>query len=226
MNSGLFHATSARLVDEQVAEEVASSQKNGIMKNKQTSLFHQQNRANQRLMNTARKTRKETIMQDSLASIQSRVNNEKVTRQQSLLRQREYEESLKALTENGGANSRMNLALFEETSQLRKKIDNEKDCRRRSVISRNSLTNKLSEISASASGKPSVGVAKRLLKVIPEEIEASSSGRVSAAFVEVEFAQRRAQVSRTEEVKSYSDGMFRLILIHNPLTEALRRGKI
>lgn len=113
-----FIGTSARLVDEQVAEEVASSQQTGIMKNKQTSLFHQQNRANQRLMTTARKTRKESIMQDSLTRIQTRVDSEKVTRQQSLIRQREYEESLKSLTDNGAEHSRMSMALFEETSQL------------------------------------------------------------------------------------------------------------
>lgn len=34
--------------------------------------------------------RKETVMQDSLTGIQTRIDSEKVTRQQSLLRQRKY----------------------------------------------------------------------------------------------------------------------------------------
>jgi hypothetical protein len=208
-----------------VAEEAASSQKTGIMKNKQTSLFHQQNRANQRLMTTARKTRKETVMQDSLTSIQTRIDSEKITRQQSLLRQREYEESLKSLTDNGAANSRMSIARFEETSQLRKKIDNEKDLRRRSAITRNSLADELSEISASASGKPTAGVAKKLVVVIPEEVEASSSGRVSVAFAQVEFAQRRAQVGSSEEVESYSDGTFSFGTYSPPIDRIISQRK-
>lgn len=220
-----FIGTSARLVDEQVAEEVASSQQTGIMKNKQTSLFHQQNRANQRLMTTARKTRKESIMQDSLTRIQTRVDSEKVTRQQSLIRQREYEESLKSLTDNGAEHSRMSMALFEETSQLRMKINNEKDLRRRSAITRNLLADELSEVSASASGKPTAGVAKRLEVVIPEEVEASSSGRVSVAFAQVEFSRRGAQVGSREEAEGYSDGTFSLVLTHHLLTELFCSGK-
>ena len=42
--------------------------KTGIMKNELTSLFHQQNHANQQLMPIACKMPKETIMQDSLTS--------------------------------------------------------------------------------------------------------------------------------------------------------------
>jgi hypothetical protein len=129
-----FVGISTHLVDEQVAEEVASSQQTGIMKNKQMSLFHQQNCANQRLMATARKTHKESIMQDSLTSIQICIDSEKVTCQQSLLHQHKYEESLKSLTDNGGENSHMSMALFEKTSQLQKKINNEKDLRQRSEI--------------------------------------------------------------------------------------------
>jgi hypothetical protein len=73
-------------------------------------------------MTTARETCKETVMSDSLTSIKSRFDGEKVTSQQSLLRQPVYKEALKAMTEGGPANSRMSIALFEETSQLRKKI--------------------------------------------------------------------------------------------------------
>ena len=79
-----FIVSSARRVDEQVAKEVEASLRTGIMKNKQTNLFHQQNRANQRLLSTARKTRKETVFQESLSSLQSRVDNEKAARQESL----------------------------------------------------------------------------------------------------------------------------------------------
>lgn len=177
-----FFVSSARLVDERVSEEVESSLNTGIMKNNQTTLFHRQNRANQRLVSTAHKTRKETVLQDSLSGIQSRIDIEKAARQQSLLHQREYEAALRALTENGAAGtSRMSIALFEETSQLRKKIANEKDLRRRITITQSSLMDELSEISASASGKPGT-TGKKLRKVNPGDIEASSSGRVSAAF--------------------------------------------
>jgi hypothetical protein len=201
--------SSARLVDEQVAKEVASSLRTGIMKNKQTTLFHQQNRANQRLISMARKTHKETTVQDSLSNVQSRIDSEKIIRQQSLFRQREYEASLKALTENGAVNSRMSIALFEETSLLRKKIDDEKNLRRRSTITRSSLADELSEISASASGKLGTGIAKRLPKVvIPEDIEASSSGRVSDTFARI-IQRRVTRVNHREEVESYSDGTHR-----------------
>jgi hypothetical protein len=176
-----FFVSSARLVDEQVYEEVESSLKTGIMKNNQTTLFYRQNRANQRLESTARKMRKGTLIQDSLSGVQSRINDEKVARQQSLIQQREYEASLRALTENGPAGTGMSIAVFEETSQLRKKIANEKDLRRRITITQSSLMDELSELSASASGKP--GVSKRLRMVntaAASGIEASSSGRVSA----------------------------------------------
>ena len=160
------------------------------MKNKQTSLFHQQNRANQRLLSTARKTRKEAVLKDNLSSVESRINDEKAAHQLSLLRQREYAASLKTLNESGSGNSRMSIARFEEGSQLQKKIDYEKDLRRRSTITQTSLIAELNELSASASGKPlpGTGVAKKLPTrrvVISEEneLEASSSGRVSAAFV-------------------------------------------
>jgi hypothetical protein len=179
----LIQLSSARKVDEQVADEVESSLRTGIMKNKQTNLFHQQNRANQRLLSTARKTRKETDLHDSLSSVESRINDEKAARQQSLHRQREFAASLKTLNESGSGNSRMSIALFEEGSQLRKKIDNEKDFRRRSTITQTSLLAELSELSASPSGKPGASATKRLPKVLSENIEASSSGRVSAAFV-------------------------------------------
>src|SRR5271156_1647300 len=149
-------------------------------------------------MTTARKTRKETVMQDSLTSIQTHIDREKVTCQQSLLHQREYEESLKSLTDNGCKLTHEHCTV-EETSQHRKKIDDEKDLRRRSAITWNALADELSEVSASASGKPTAGVAKKLQVVIPEEVEASSSGRVSVAFAQVEFARRRAQVGSSEK---------------------------
>lgn len=119
----------------------------------------------------------------------------------------------------------MSSTLFEETSQLRKKIDNEKDLRRRSPITRNALADELSEVSASVSGKPTAGVAKKLQVVIPEEAEASSSGRVSVPFAQVEFARRRAQVGCSEEVERYSDGTFSLAPTHHLLTELFYRGK-
>ena len=113
------------------------------MKNKQTSLFHQQNRANQRLLSTARKTHKEAVLKDNLSSVESRINDEKAARQLSLLRQREYAASLKTLNESGSGNSRMSIARFEEGSQLQKKIDYEKDLRRRSTITQTSLPVKI-----------------------------------------------------------------------------------
>lgn len=68
--------------------------------------------------------RKETVLQDSLSSGQSRVNDEKAAldRQQSLHRQREFVASLKTLSESGSRNSRMSITLFEEDSQQQKKI--------------------------------------------------------------------------------------------------------
>jgi hypothetical protein len=62
-----------------------------------------------------------------------------------------------------------------------------------------------------------VNVAKRLVKVIPEKIKASLSGQVSVSFAQVEFARRRAQVSSSEEVKSYSNGTPSLVLSHHLL---------
>ena len=114
-----FFVSSARLVDERVSEEVESSLNTGIMKNNQTTLFHRQNRANQRLVSTAHKTHKETVLQDSLSGIQSHINSKKAACQQSLLQQCGYEAALRALTENGVAStSCMSIALFEETSEL------------------------------------------------------------------------------------------------------------
>ena len=135
----------------------------------------------------AHKTQKETVLKDSLSGIQSRIDTKKAAHQQSLLQQCEYEAALRALTENGaaGSTSWMSIALFEETSQLQKKIANEKDLCWRIAITQSSLTDELSEISASASGKPgATGNLKRpqLGKGNLGEIEASSSGRVSAAF--------------------------------------------
>ena len=177
-----FFVLSACLVDKRVSEEVESSLNTGIMKNNQTTLFQRQNRVNQRLVSTAHKTRKETVLQDSLSGIQSRIDVEKAARQQLLLHQCEYKAALQALTENGVAGtSRISIALFEETSQLRKKITNEKELCRRITITQSSLMDELSEISASASGKPGA-TGKRLRKVNPGGIEASSSGRVSVAF--------------------------------------------
>ena len=72
----------------------------------------------------------------------------------------------------------MSVAVFEETSKLRKKIANEKDLRQKITITQNSLMHDLNEISASASGKP--GASKRVRKVNPGpgDIKSSSSGRV------------------------------------------------
>jgi hypothetical protein len=69
-------------------------------------------------------------------------------------------------------------------------------------------------------------VSSGLAKVIPEEIEAGSSGRVSVSFAQVELARRRAQVGSSGEViESYSDGTFSLVLSHHLLTEFLHSGK-
>jgi hypothetical protein len=89
------------------------------------------------------------------------------------------------------------------------------------MLSRVQITaDELSEISASASGKPTASVAKKLEVVITNSRgsrseAASSSGRVSVAFAQVKFARRRAQVGCREEVESYSDGMFSLMLTHH-----------
>jgi hypothetical protein len=69
----------------------------------------------------------------------------------------------------------MSIALFEETSE----IADEKDLRQRITITQNTLMDELSEISASASGKPGVSSNKRVQKVNPE---ASSSGKVLGDF--------------------------------------------
>ena len=68
--------------------------------------------------------RKETVLQDSLSSGQSRVNVEKAALdcQQSLHWQCEFVASLKTLSESGSRNSRMSIMLFEEDSQQQKKI--------------------------------------------------------------------------------------------------------
>jgi hypothetical protein len=61
--------------------------------------------------------------------------------------------------------------------------------------------------------------------VIPKEVEASSNGRVSVAFAEVEFARRRAQVGSSEEFESYSDGRFSLVLTPPPIDRIILQWK-
>ena len=134
------------------------------------------------IVNRTAKMHKETVLQDSLSGIQSHINSKKAACQQSLLQQCGYEAALRALTENGVAStSCMSIALFEETSELWKKIANEKDLCWRITITQSSLMDNLNEISASASGKPGA-TGKRLQKVNPGDTEASLSGRVSVAF--------------------------------------------
>lgn len=78
-----------------------------------------------RVLSTAHKTCKESVLEDSVPRVQNCINDKKTTCQQTLHRQCEFGASLKSLNETDA--SHMSIALFEEYSQLQKKIDYEKD---------------------------------------------------------------------------------------------------
>jgi hypothetical protein len=184
---------SARLVDEQAAEEVAACLKNGAMRNRHTELFHRQVRGSYRQNVVARKTREVVEIQASTATLNARIEEEKELRQRSINQQRDYEETLKQLPGEGkNTGSHMSIDLYGQRSTLRGKIAEEKEKRRKSNAIQKVLLHEKQEVTASATGKPAPGsttssrVARALthlpffFKSQPAAlVEASSSGRVS-----------------------------------------------
>jgi hypothetical protein len=121
-------------------------------------------------------------IQGSTSTLNSRIEEEKEFRHQSLNQQRGYEESLKQLVSDEGLGSRMGIELYDERSMLRDKIANEKEKRRKSQVIQKLLSQEKDEVTASVSGKPTPNNTRtqtRLpFKKRPMVTEASSSGRV------------------------------------------------
>ena len=178
---------SARLVDEQAAEEVVACLKNGALRNRHTELFHRQVHGSQRQNVVARKTREVVEIQASTATLNARIEEEKELRHRSLNQQRDYEEALKQLSgegKNTQAGSHMSIDLYGQKNILRGKIADEKEKRRKSNAIQKVLLHEKQEITASATGKPApsnIRASTRLpFKSQPTAlVEASSSGRVS-----------------------------------------------
>ena len=177
---------SARLVDEQAAEEVADCLKNGALRNRHTQLFHRQVRGSQRHNVVARKTREVIEIQGSTSTLNARIEEEKELRHRSLNKQRDYEETLKQLPGDGkNTGSHMSIDLYDQRSTLRGKIADEKEKRRKSNAIQKVLLHEKQEVTASATGKPALGSTRAsthlplFFKSQPMAIEASSSGRVS-----------------------------------------------
>lgn len=195
---------SARLVDEQAAEEVADCLKNGALRNRHTQLFHRQVRGSQRHNVVARKTREIAEIQGSTAALNARIEEEKELRHRSLNQQRDYEETLKQLPGESQTGSHMSIDLYGQRSTLRGKIADEKEKRRKSNAIQKALIHEKREVTASATGKPAPSATRAMTRIPfksqPMELEASSSGRVSRA------SSRRSQ--------SESDvGMFKYLPI-------------
>ena len=121
---------SARLVDEQAAEEVADCLKNSALRNRHTQLFHCQVRGSQRHNVVARKTREIAEIQGSTAALNARIEEEKELHHRSLNQQRDYEETLKQLPGESQTGSHMSIDLYGQRSTLRGKIADEKEKRR------------------------------------------------------------------------------------------------
>ena len=176
---------SARLVDEQAAEEVADCLKNSALRNRHTQLFHCQVRGSQRHNVVARKTREIAEIQGSTAALNARIEEEKELRHRSLNQQRDYEETLKQLPGESQTGSHMSIDLYGQRSTLRGKIADEKEKRRKSNAIQKALIHEKREVIASATGKPAPSATRAMTRIPfksqPMELEASSSGRVSRA---------------------------------------------
>jgi len=174
---------SARLIDEQAAEEVAACLKNGALRSRQTELFHRQLRGSQRHNAVARKAREVAEIQGSTAALNARIEEEKEFRHRSLNEQRDYEEALKQLSNEGSG--RMGMDLYDQRSTLRGKIAGEKEKRRKSHVTQKDLLHEKEEVTASGTGKPAASSARvsTRLPFKPQRTvpEASSSGRVLLA---------------------------------------------
>jgi hypothetical protein len=170
---------SARLVDEQAAEEVAACLKNGAMRNRHTELFHRQVRGSQRHNVVARKTREVVEIQGSTATLNARIEEEKELRHRSLNQQRDYEETLKQLVSGEGRNtgSHMGINLYGQRSTLRGKIADEKEKRRKSNAIQKVLLHEKQEVTASATGKPAPGsTTSRASKRLPFFFQVTTNG--------------------------------------------------
>ncbi|KAF8954362.1 hypothetical protein BDZ97DRAFT_1928449 [Flammula alnicola] len=189
----------ARRVDEQVAAEVEASLATGILKNTQTSLFHRQLRASQRVATTIRKSREMEFLQENIGSVKQRIEAEKAFRKASLDQQHVYEERLKSMSSATGQ-ARMSVQSYQEANNLRQKIDNEKHLRRESTAKQKVLADELKTISTSATGRPLQAV--HAVKQSNTTLEASSSGRVSDVFSE---AQDETDLSYHKKAHNFSD---------------------
>ena len=176
---------SARLVDEQAAEEIAACLENGALRNRHTELFHRQVRGSQRHNVIARKTREVTEIQGTTSTLNSRIEEEKEFRHRSLNQQRGYEDTLKQLVSDEGSAGRMGIELYDERSLLRGKIADEKEKQRKSHAIQKLLSQEKDELTASATGKPTTKNTRTQSRLPfthqPTMMEASSSGRVLKA---------------------------------------------
>jgi hypothetical protein len=172
---------SARIVDEQAAEEVSAFLENGALKSQHTQLFHRQVRGSQRHNAIARKACEVVEIQAGTATLNARIEEEKDFRHQSLNVQRDYEAALKQLSD-GNSGGQMGIDLFSQRSTLRGKISDEKEKRRKSNAIQKVLLHEKEEITASATGKPAANSTRisshspcKTQQTVPE---ASSNGRV------------------------------------------------
>ena len=168
----------ARLIDQQVADEVQESLRMGILKNPHTELFYRQARASQRLTSAAKKVQETAEIQATTETIQLRIDAEKESRHFSLLLQRQYEDELKFLTHStaGTVNGQaMGVDIYNQTSDLWAKIENEKELRRKSNLIQKTLAVEKSTV-VSSSSAPRRQVAKSGKSAYLSE--SSSCGRV------------------------------------------------
>ena len=182
-----FHLTlidSARSVDEQAAEEVATCLKNGALSNQHTELFHRQVHGSQCHNTVAHKTRKVAEILSGTASLNTCIEEEKEFCHRSLNQQHNYKETLKQLL-GKGTGSHMSIDLYDKTSTLRGKIANEKEKQHKSNTVQKVLLREKEEVTASATRKPAASSSRASshlpFKPQPMVPEASSSGRVLAA---------------------------------------------
>lgn len=105
---------SAHLIDEQAAEEVAACLTNRALKSRQTELFHRQLRGSQRHNAVARKAHEVVEIQGNTAALNTRIEEEKEFRHQSLNKQRDYEETLKQLSNESSGVRMGGMGLYDD----------------------------------------------------------------------------------------------------------------
>lgn len=98
--------TSAREVDQKTANEIRDAQQLGTMVNSQNDLYNRMARNTQRVA-TARRKATDAKKQNNITNeIRDKITNEKATRKESMLREKELQAELQALQGVAGASKR------------------------------------------------------------------------------------------------------------------------